>query len=181
MLYCKTCKFVADVGCNTCNNCKNGFVSVLVCGSCGREVPRGAAACAQCPTQADVVGLVPGMPAPRGGGGGGGNIDVTIMPYQDVHHSRAMAIPGLPLGLPAPIRESYEQRRFGVDAAVQMNGKDAAILTKMQAAGALLHVLAQEMNNLQGFMPSTREVIKGLRKMALELQEEVEVRIGPQG
>lgn len=179
MLYCKTCKVVADLGCNTCNNCKNGFVSVLVCGSCGSDIPRGAAACIQVQCQ-PVVGIVP-QALPRGGGGGGGNVDVTIMPYQDVRNSRAMAIPGLPLGLPAPIRESYEQRRFGVDAAVQMNGRDAAILTKMQQAGALLHVLAQEMNNLQGFMPSTREVIKGCRKLAADLQEEVEVRIGPQG
>lgn len=176
MLYCKTCKVVADVGCNTCNNCKNGFVSVLVCGSCGGDLPRGASACAQAQCQ-PVVGLVPAPPLPPRGN----NIDVTIMPYQDIRNSRAMAVPGLPLGLPAPIRESYEQKRFGVDAAVQMNGRDAAILTKMQQAGALLHVLAQEMNNLQGFMPSTREVIKGLRKMAVDLQEEVEIRIGPQG
>lgn len=107
------------------------------------------------------------------------------MPYGGGHlqtpDSGLPALPGLPMGLPPPVRETYIQRSFGVESEVTLNGRDADILTKMNQAAALLQVLAAEMNNLQGHMPSTRDVIKGCRRLSLELQEEVEVRLGPQG
>lgn len=173
MLYCKACQRVVDKGDNQCRNCANGFVSPLVCGGCGVEVARGSSTCPKCDKHSGGVGIVPRAvpaptfdlvpPPPRGGGG---------------NH---LGIPVLPMGMPAPIAESYVQRSFGVESEVTMGGRDAEILSRMQQVAALLQVLAADMNGLQGHMPSTREVIKGCRKLALEMQEEVEVRLGPQG
>lgn len=173
MLYCKACRQVVGAGDNQCRNCGNGFVGTLICGGCGSEVPRGSPSCSRCspsvnpharPPSVDVLVSVGGA---RGGGA--------------LPNVGALSIPGLPLGLPVPVREVYSHGKFGVSAEVTMNGRDADILTKMQQTAALLNVLAAEMNNLQGHMPSTREVIKGCRKMAADIQEEVEVRLGPQG
>jgi hypothetical protein len=115
-------------------------------------------------------------------------VQITIMPFGGEQAPPgappvmgALAIPGLPNSLMLPVQESYSHGRFGVSAEVQLNGRDADILTKMKQTGALLHVLAQEMNNLCGHMPSTRAVIKACRNLAADLQEEVEVRLGPQG
>lgn len=188
MLYCKACNFVVGAGQNSCGNCGNGFVSALMCGGCGKEVARGASSCSTCDRHVGGVGLVPQARPPLPGPPPPG-VALTILPFGAEAPPGggapppfgALAIPGLPLGLPVPVRSSYTQERFGVVAEVEMNGRDADILTKMQQAAALLHVLAKEMNNLQGHMPSTREVIKGCRKLALEIQEEVEVRLGPQG
>lgn len=175
MLYCKSCKYVVEAGDNQCRNCGNGFVSALVCGGCSREVPRGSVSCPTCDRHTGGVGVVPRQ----------SGVVVAVVPYGggQLQHPEPMlpALPGLPMGLPPPVRESYVQRSFGVESEVVLNTGDADILNKMNQAAALLQVLAAEMNKLQGHMPSTREVIKGCRKLSLELQEEVEVRLGPQG
>ena len=180
MLYCKACNYVADAGRNSCANCGNGYVSQLICGACGKDVQRGASSCERCQSHGVSAGLVPRYPptAPPG-------VSITIIPFggeQSVPPVMgALAIPGLPTDLMRPVHDSYSHGRFGVSADVQLNGRDADILTKMKQTAALLHVLAQEMNNLQGHMTSTRAVIKSCRNLAAEIQEEVEVRLGPQG
>lgn len=180
MLYCKSCRQVVEEGDNQCRNCGNGFVSALVCGTCGSEVSRGSATCPKCQKHASNVGIVPR-------GGHPSSVDITIVvpggapPGRGGHPGNALGIPVLPMGLPVPIQESYRQNSFGVESEVIMGGRDAEILTKMQQVAALLQVLAAEMNQLQGHMPSTRDVIKGCRKLALDINEEVEVRLGPQG
>lgn len=182
MLYCKSCRQVVEAGDNQCRNCGNGFVSALICGTCGTEVSRGSAACPKCQKHASNVGIVPrgGQPAPV-------SVDITIMapggapPPRGGHPGNALGIPILPTELLAPVQESYVQRSFGVESEVFMGGRDAEILTRMKQVAALLTVLAADMNQLQGHMPSTRDVIKGCRKLALDIQEEVEVRLGPQG
>lgn len=179
MLYCKTCNYVTEAGRNACLNCGNGFVSVLVCGACGKEVVRGSSACAICESRASAALRGYSQQGPP-------NVQISVLPFVEQEAPKpprlgALAIPGLPAGLMRPVREAYSHGRFGVEAEVQLNGRDADIMTKMKQTGALLHVLAQEMNNLQGHMPSTRALIKACRNLAAELQEEVEVRLGPQG
>ena len=68
---------------------------------------------------------------------------------------------------------------LGVTAEVQLNGRDAEILTKMGQTAALLLALANEMNGLKGHMASTRSLITKARILSAELQGEVEVRLGP--
>lgn len=88
---------------------------------------------------------------------------------------------GAPIPVPAHVPSTYIHGRFGVTAVVTMNGQDAEIMTMMSQAATLLHALAAKMNTFQGVMRSTREVIRGCRDLATSLQEEIEVRRGPQG
>jgi len=128
------------------------------------QVRQGMSVCSCEPTIADLV------PAPP-------------KPWEDQH------VPPLPIlpteltsfELPPSVPEVYRAGKFGVRAVVQMSGRDAEILTRMGNAAVLLLALANEMNQLQGFMASTRAVIKAARTLASDLQEEIEVRIGPQG
>jgi hypothetical protein len=99
-----------------------------------------------------------------------------------------MPLPGLPTTfngahLPAPYKvpNSHIQRKFGVESEVIFEGEDATILSTMSQAATLLHALAAKMNGFQGMMPSTRDVIRSCRNLATLLQEEIEVRRGPQG
>jgi hypothetical protein len=97
-----------------------------------------------------------------------------------------MALPALtlPPGLDR-IEHAYvpevrrDAGRFGVTAVVEMNGKDAEIMTKMNQVAMMLHALAAEMNTFQGISDNTRGVIRGCRDLATRLQEEVEIRRGP--
>lgn len=100
--------------------------------------------------------------------------------------STPLALPTLPRGLttferPAPVPAVYRAGKHGAEAKVAMGGRDAEILTRMGDAAVLLQAMAQEMNQLQGHMPSTRALIKSFRVLAAEIQEEIETRIGPQG
>lgn len=183
MLYCKSCNYVVDTGRNACLNCNNGFVSSLVCGTCYKDVPRGRSSCATCHRVS-----VP-LDVPRGySEQGPPNVQIAVLPFVEQEAPRpprpptgALAIPGLPAGLMVPVQDAYSHGRFGAEAEVKLNGRDADILTKMKQTGALLHALAQEMNGLQGHMQSTRALIRACRTMAADLLEEVEVRLGPQG
>jgi hypothetical protein len=162
MLYCKRCMLVIETSRSACPTCEG---AVLICGTCNQAVPAGSSFCSNCEP---VLSLpLPGAaPAPPTG----------LVRANPLH-----GIPALASGLPGPVSSGYRQNRFGVEAQVQLNGRDAEILTKMRQTAALLHVLAQEINNLQGHMQSTRALIKSCRNLANDLQEEVEVRLGPQG
>lgn len=94
-----------------------------------------------------------------------------------------VAMAGLPPGVSPPGRvpTGYMQRRGGVEAEVRMNGQDADILTRMRQMAAMCYAMAEELNRLQGVMASTRALTKSLRVLAADLQEEVDVRLGPQG
>lgn len=91
--------------------------------------------------------------------------------------------PALPPGLiPQPrVPETYQAGKFGADAMVTFSGKDAEIMNKMAQVSDILQALAMEMNQFAGVMPSTRALIKECRILSTGLQEEIEVRKGPQG
>lgn len=77
--------------------------------------------------------------------------------------------------------DSYQAGKFGADAMVTFSGKDAEIMNKMAQVSAILQALAMEMNGFAGVMPSTRQLIKECRNLSTGLQEEIEIRKGPQG
>jgi RNA polymerase subunit RPABC4/transcription elongation factor Spt4 len=159
-LYCTTCRVVVTEGEATCGNCRNGFTSKLACGACNRVVPTGTSYCQNCSVISARVSRSPILPPLTLG-----------------------SLPALPPGMTlerAVVPESYSAGRFGADAYVQMNGRDAEILTKMNQVAMLLHALAADMNDFQGVAESTRRLIKGCRNMATEILEEVEVRRGPE-
>lgn len=172
MLFCTNCKRVMDEGISQCPYCRAGFTIALACVICKKNVVAGATSC-QCfsnrapmlrrqyeanqgESEERALSYVP--PPPTGGG------------------VLSASIP-----MPSLVPEVYSHGRHGVVAEVQMNGRDAEILNKMGAAATLLHALALEMNGLVGHMQSTRSLIRNCRNLASDLQEEIEVRVGPRG
>jgi RNA polymerase subunit RPABC4/transcription elongation factor Spt4 len=181
MLYCTTCRTVVDGGSAICGNCKNGFTSSLACGTCNRVVQRGHAYCSAC-TPIDRGGVRFDRDVPTGGG------TVIRRSYDADPSPPPPPLPSLSLTLPklpgvslerAHVPESYVAGQFGAESVVQMNGRDAEILTKMNQVVVLLHALAGEMNDFCHLSDGTRRVIKGCRNLATALQEEVETRRGP--
>lgn len=161
MLYCQTCRNGIPAGGVMCPH--HGFTMPLACQGCSQTIERGQSACPSCDApKSDLVPL-PLIPLPS---------------HYPQGSSVALRIPGI--GLPAVVPSSYVSRKFGVEAEVTLNGQDAEILTKMGQVAALLQVLAQNMNNFQGIMDSTRKVIKACRNLSADIQEEVEIRRGPQ-
>lgn len=193
MLYCSTCQMVVQRGSSQCQNCKTGFVSQLVCGDCGRLIARGLNVCSECdaphrpsffplgPSPLGPSSLGPSSPPPGPSPFSPGvSISISV--------PRAPApVPGPLANLPArmlmndPVPDGYSLRRFGVEAEVQLSGNDADILTKMRQSAALLYVLADEMNKFQGHLDSTRKLMKACRNLAADIQEEVDLRLGPRG
>jgi len=176
-LYCVTCRSLAEDGSAVCRNCGNGFTSQLACATCHRVVQRGTAFCETCAVGTGIsmyevpapdierdrqaIMRRPSLPVPSGAG-----LTLPHLPGISLEHARVV--------------DSYQAGDFGARADVQMNGRDANILTKMNQTIVLLHALAQEMNNFCALSDSTRRVIKGCRNLATDMQEEVETRVGRQ-
>ena len=161
MLYCTSCRRGVLAGRVVCDYCRTGFVPRLACAECNFVVSQGKDSCPRCGPNS------PEDPV----------LAIAIVPL----NSSIPAVAGLPRGMamPARISDSYTAGKFGAEAKVTLNGQDASIMTEMGQVAALLHVLAGRMNELQGHMASTRQCIRDCRKLAADLQEEVEVRIGP--
>ena len=176
-LYCTTCRTMAENGSALCRNCGNGFTSRLACAQCNKVVPSGQAFCANCArggqdsfqresTREHFPGVGVMVPAPR----------------HEHEPSVGLTLPRLPPGISLDrvhVPETRTAGRLGAIADVQMSGRDAEILTKMNQIVVLLHALAAEMNDFIALSLETRRVIKGCRNLASDLQEEVETRVGP--
>lgn len=148
----------------------------LRCGDCGSLVERGWNFCPTCKPEMPGRSLALKPDVQRGPSNGS---------HLAVQPTGLLPLPpsfgGAPLPMPMVVPPSYVQNRFGVSAEVQLSGQDAEILTLMSQAATLLHGLAAKMNTFSGVMKSTRDVIRGCRDLATLLQEEIEVRRGPQG
>jgi len=162
-LYCLTCRNVAGTGAAVCDHCKNGFVSKLACATCNKVVDSGFSYCPDCARTINVATSSIELVPPKG------------------------SLPALSLSLPPgldPYARVPEVRRdagrFGVTATVQIPRHDVDVLDKMNQVAAVLHALAAEMNTFTGIGESTRSCIRGCRDLATRLQEEIEIRRGPQ-
>ena len=188
MLYCTTCRTLADEGDTQCRNCKNGFVSELACSVCRHVVQRGDSTCRACArgeTRTDRRFTDQGFDVvpPR-------NVD--LVPHSGVtininNPSAPPPPPPLPLALsrhlPAPLHvpDSYhvdKQRGLGITAEVFNDLGDVDIMNKMGSLVVLLHAMADEMAKFRGHMESTRRCMRSCRVLAADLQEEIEVRRG---
>lgn len=72
-------------------------------------------------------------------------------------------------------------RKHGVEAVISVNPGDIEIMQAMSQLAVVLHAVAEKMNHFVGHMEITRENIKWCRSLATNLQEEIELRKGPQG
>lgn len=179
-LYCVTCRRMANDGSAVCSNCNNGFVSKLACATCQRVVQSGVAYCTFCanagmmgsgPVTGSVIDLEPPEPG-----------ELVRSPYHAMRPRFSnLPVPVAPMVVPVRVPERYAAGTFGVKAEVQMEGRDAEILTDMNHMAAALLAMAAKMNEFQGIGDTTRAVIRGCRNLANMLQEEVETRCGPSG
>jgi len=179
-----------EQGCGTCG-------PDLVCGSCGRPVPPAAASCPWCSLReqepvrslreqvpiADFSGwegrheggppsprsteIARAIPAPRHG---------EVQPLRG-----GSVLPPLRVDMPPPVPEVYQHGRHGVRAEVSHQGADAQIMTEQLGVAQVMLAFATRMNSYVGHLQLTRDNIKALRRLAADLQEEVEIRRGPQG
>jgi len=202
MLYCGSCRRVVEGGQSQCPDCRNGFVAQLVCGDCGRPVARGLSSCPQCSVslagRQPVININIGSQPPHSGIGAQpptGTAEAATAAALVVGSRRPSTSVGLaPLteappvlpGLPAHVRlpellpETYRQDRFGVKAEVQTDPRDTHIMNEMAQLVVVLHTVAEHMSTgFSGHMDSTRKLIKGCRNLAADLQEEIEIRVGP--
>jgi hypothetical protein len=95
----------------------------------------------------------------------------------------ARAVAAIPAAVAGASRvpEVYRAGRYGVDAEVSVPPGDAAIMTEMLQLVQLLHAMAARANQFRGANDHTRKIIRDMRTLANDLQEEVELRRGPVG
>ena len=188
-LLCGTCMNAVPEGFNQCLVCKAGYVPELICTMCRRAVPRGQAVCACEAKVARQPAVLPTLPAVPGASAislerrsshpmSSGTVVVGFV-------APIAAPPAMP-GLPAHVRsielsEEYKAGKFGVTATVFRSPKDVEILNKLGQTVVLLHTMAQEMNQLQGHSEHTRALIRAMRNLATDIQDEIEIRTGPPG
>lgn len=176
-LACTVCRTPVPPTQAVCPYCRNGFTSRLMCVTCNRVVKAGLDHCQFCDVVIPVSGeLVPSY-RPEGSGS---------YVHREVLHDDSLMVPPL-LSVPLPLMrpEKYPgselQSKFGVESEVFHNQRDVGIMNKMSQLVTLLHAIAGEMNGFAGHMESTRRLMKSCRALANDLQEEIEVRRGPQG
>jgi hypothetical protein len=93
------------------------------------------------------------------------------------------------VGIPAPpmtgglmrVSGSYEAGQFGVSSQVSIPGGDVEVYNMMAQMVGALNELASRMVGLRGHSDSTRDLMKKCRILSVEIQGEIELRVGPQG
>jgi hypothetical protein len=91
------------------------------------------------------------------------------------------SLPALPVAMPAMVRvpEQYDAGRYGVSAQVTIPAGDAALMNELGSMVGALHVMASRLNGFTGLTDHTRKLIRDMRLLATDAQEEVELRRGP--
>lgn len=181
MLYCMTCRTVVEAGSALCKACGNGFTSRLACATCNKVVPAGQAFCWNCSRSSSESAPSEHFPASQPNAAPSGGLVLRRQPegHQDVV---GLALPKLPPGISldrVSVPESRTGGKFGAISEIQMSGRDAEILTKINQVVIFLHALASEMTQFVALSDATRKNIKACRNLAADLQEEVEMRTGP--
>lgn len=163
-LRCVRCQQLTPSGFTCCPYCNVGFAAPLECVSCGHVMQPGSSTCFRCDRSLDNA------------------TSSALVPPQFTPTSDHPPQIGVALYTPPQrVEEMYLAGRHGVDAQVVIPAGDVEVMNLMGQATMLLRMLADKMNQFRGHMPMTRENIKSCRRLADDLQEEVEVRRGPRG
>lgn len=76
------------------------------------------------------------------------------------------------------IPEEYEGGRLGVSATVSIPPVHAEIMNELGQLTSLLHAMAGKLVILPG--DGARRLARTMRSLATDIQEEIEIRVGPQ-
>jgi hypothetical protein len=165
-LYCGYCYLSAtqtgglpegDVSCRTCARS-----DYLRCASCEHPVPAGLDSCPRCPP----VELEPVKPTSRFVG--------EMMPLLPQLERGSLTIPVMP-----KVVERYSAGRFGISAEVTIPAGDVERMNALGAMVTALHHLAGQLNGFTLLTDHTRKLIRDMRILATDAQEEIEMRRGP--
>jgi len=122
----------------------------LYCTTCGSVQPQGASDCESCRSKSVAV-------LPPGG---------------RLAASPALAVPR--------VSEVYAAGRYGVTATVTMPAGDVEILNELATLAELLSVMATKAGSgFRGYTEHTRKMVRDMRILAADIQEEIEQRRGP--
>ncbi len=155
-IYCIPCRQTLHLGQSSCSTCGGTRLACLLCHA---DIPAGSSACPRCST--DVVLVSPERVAGRNAA----REALATIPAAVAHVAR--------------VPEVYQAGRHGVKAEVQIPPIDAAIMNELLQICQLLHGMAGRLNQFQGMTEHTRKLIRDMRILACDAQEEVELRRGP--
>jgi hypothetical protein len=141
------------------SSCQKCGGSNLACFDCHREIPAGGSTCTHCST--DLV-----------------TVDFETIVSRDPAREALATIPSA-IAHASLVPEVYQGGRHGVEAVVQIPPKDAAIMNELLQLVQLLHGMAGRLNQFAGLSEHTRKLIRDMRGLACDAQEEVEMRRGP--
>ena len=79
------------------------------------------------------------------------------------------------------IPETYRAGKFGVEADVRVPAGDVSIMNELGKLVELLHAMAARSNQFGITSEHTRKLIRDMRILATDVQEEIELRRGPSG
>jgi len=134
-----------------------------VCSGCGQLIPKGITECPRCASVGPSAAVVVRETSSRG--------EVVRLPD----------LPPLPVLVPTapPVVERYQAGRLGVEAEVTIPAGDVDIMNDLLTLVGVLHKVAAKATRFVGHTDHTRKMIRDMRVLATDIQEEVETRRGP--
>jgi len=167
-LYCPTCRVFVKQGESNCPKCFRS--SGLACVECNHYVEDGASRCSR---DHEVQALVPTTVESVVEG-------EVVLSLQSPAVSAALSVPAA-VASARPVPSVYEAGRHGVKAEVRVPEGDVTIMNELLSLVQLLHAMAARANQFRGHTEHTRKMIRDMRVLATDVQDEVEMRRGPLG
>jgi len=155
-ILCSSCARVVP-GTSTCPWCGS---SLLFCGDCRHVLTPGSSCCSNCTSV-----VVPNTSEPT---------SLEVPPLPDLPAASSLVVPVVPA-----VVERYSGGRHGVEAEVTIPARDVETMNELAQLVPLLHLVAGHMTNFTGLTDHTRKLVRDMRVLAADAQEEIEMRRGP--
>ena len=161
-LYCPQCVAYVPTGASECPKCG---IMVLCCSECRNYTSPGVTSYPDCSKpvalKVEVVKSSPGT----------GAVPAELVVARPVVGGFVPAV--------ALVPERYDAGRYGIEATVTIPAVDVAIMNELGQLVQLLHGMASRLNQFTGMTERTRKLIRDMRVLATDVQEEIESRRGP--
>jgi len=194
-LVCTICKNSVPEGFSHCLVCNAGHVPQLQCGKCATLVNRGSSTCSCDQIIRRMASELPDLPLYQSpqqtkSQQTSSSAELTqratesfpggeVVGFQSPI-SAPSVLPGLPAHVSvAVVPKEYDAGRYGVTAKVTIPEKDVGVMNDWAQLVVLLHTMAKRGNEFQGHTEHTRRVIRAMRDLASDIQDEIEMRTGP--
>lgn len=165
MIYCSYCSQASarvvylQQGETRCSAC--GRTDLLRCSECNELIMVGLGYCARC-SRSEVAVV-------RGGQSAG-----AMVPDLPSLEQQSLSVPAVPT-----VVERYSGGRYGIKADVVVPAGDVALMNELGSLVSVLHLVASRLNHFTILTDHTRKLIRDMRVLATDAQEEIETRRGP--